>query len=366
MKNLFLTTLMLSAFVFSCQEQDGMKHDMHKEDHMDHMDHMAHSGNHSSAPIGVVGNMHHMGWMLGIKQGHMYMSGNSLDGNSISNSEILQIPNEISSMPANLSVIPKNMDMQMTMVEAMYAPTQDITYMVMCTYLSKDMALKSYSAMMDRDLIGQFNTSSSDLSDITLSAFFVLSETGDSKWHGEVSYQKSIGKNNDKDQVLTPMGTYMNMILPYAMQSSDKATRLTLGLTNSKKIKEKTTWSNQARFKKVIHEKGWAFGDQIELNSWLQYQYLPNLSISTRLKLTNQGEVSGANAMITAPVQTANPENYGGSELHVGFGANYNLDLFANGNDMLGVEVLFPVIQEKYNLQMDTKYQIVVGYKKSF
>ena len=71
----------------------------------------------------------------------MYMSGNSLDGNSISNSEILQIPNEISSMPANLSVIPKNMDMQMTMVEAMYAPTQDITYMVMCTYLSKGMAM---------------------------------------------------------------------------------------------------------------------------------------------------------------------------------------------------------------------------------
>lgn len=67
MKNLFPTILILSAFVFSCQEQDGMKHDMHKEDHIDHMDHMDHSGKHSSAPIGVVGNMHHMGWMLGIE-----------------------------------------------------------------------------------------------------------------------------------------------------------------------------------------------------------------------------------------------------------------------------------------------------------
>ena len=42
MKNLFLTTLIMSAFVFSNQEQDEMKHDMHKEDHMENMEHMDH------------------------------------------------------------------------------------------------------------------------------------------------------------------------------------------------------------------------------------------------------------------------------------------------------------------------------------
>ena len=126
----------MSAFVFSNQEQDEMKHDMHKEDHMDHMDHME---QHTPAPIGTTGNMHHNGWMVSIKHGLMHMSGNIMDGDSISNADILQMPNAMGSMPANLSVIPNDMDMQMTMIDVMYAPSKDITLMMMGTYISKDM-----------------------------------------------------------------------------------------------------------------------------------------------------------------------------------------------------------------------------------
>ena len=69
-------------------------------------------------------------------------------------------------------------------------------------------------------MLGQFSTSSSDLSELTFSALHKLQEVGNSKWHSEVTLQKSIGTNDETDQVLTPMGTEMNMILPYAMQSS--------------------------------------------------------------------------------------------------------------------------------------------------
>ena len=269
MKNLFLTTLILSAFVFSNQAQDDMKHDMHKEDHMDHME------QHTPAPIGTTGNMHHNGWMASIKHGLMHMSGNIMDGDSISNADILQMPNAMGSMPANLSVIPNDMDMQMTMIDVMYAPSKDITLMMMGTYISKDMTLKTYSGMMSRELLGKFSTSSSDLSDLTFSALYSLHNEENSKWHGELSVQKSIGKNDDTDQVLTPMGTEMNMILPYAMQASDKATRLILGLTNTRKLSDKASWTNQGRYKKVVNKKDWAFGDRLELNSWIQYQYKP-------------------------------------------------------------------------------------------
>ena len=54
--------------------------------------------------------------------------------------------------------------------------------------------------------------------------------------------------------------------------------------------------------------------------------------------------------MIMAPTQTASPENYGGDELHIGFGAIMILALTSK-QDVFGIEVLFPVIQDKNGLQ---------------
>ena len=367
MKKLFIFIIAFAHLIFSDNEPMHEHHEHHEHhDSMETMDHSHHSSQHNPAPIGVAGNMHHMGWMFAVKQGSMSMQGNILDGKSISNSEILLRPNEVSNMPINLSVIPKKMDMEMIMIEAMYAPSKDLTLMIMGTQLSKDMSLDTYSAMMNRDLIGSFSTSSSDFSDIKVSALFTLKSLENSKSHAEFSYQKSIGSNNEMDKVFTPMGSYMNMTLPYAMQPSDKASRLALGLTNSRKINDKTSLSGQIRYKKIINEKDWSFGNQTEINSWIQYQYKPNISLSTRLKFINQEEISGSSATITAPVQTANPTNYGGNELHLGFGANYKINLFANESEQLGIEILFPLMQNKNNLQMETDYQFIVGYKRTF
>lgn len=368
MKNFLITTLLFPFFVLTADPDMHKDHEsMHKDHETMHMeDHMHHSEHHSSAPVGTTGNMHHMGWMVSVKQGLMNMNGNIMDGDSISNADILLMPNPMGSIPANLSVIPEDMDMQMTMIDVMYAPSKDLTLMMMGTYVSKDMTLNTYAAMMDRNLLGQFSTSSSDLSELTFSALHKLQEVGNSKWHSEVTLQKSIGTNDETDQVLTPMGTEMNMILPYAMQSSDKATRLILGLTNTRKLSDKISWSNQARYKKVINKKDWAYGDQVELSTWVQHQYQPYLSFSARLKFMSQDEISGANPMIMAPVQTASPKNYGGSELHIGLGFNHDLSLLTSKKDTIGVEFLFPIFQDKNNLQMETSYQIVVGFNRSF
>ena len=221
-----------------------------------------------------MGNMHHEGFMFSIKHGLMKMNHNISNGNDISNSKILE-------MPTKLSVIPENMDMKMTMVEGMYAPSNNLTLMVMGTYLSKEMKLSTYSPMMERDLIGHFNTSTSDLSDITLSALFKISEKNMSKWHGEVSYQKSVGSADQTGKALTPMGTRIEMIMPYAMQSGDDATRVILGLTNTRQLNEKIIWGNQIKRKIVVNNSHWSFGDQTELNSWLQYSLGKHISISS-------------------------------------------------------------------------------------
>ena len=71
-------------------------------------------------------------------------------------------------------------------------------------------------------------------------------------------------------------------------------------------------WGNQIRNKTVINDKDWAFGDKAEFNSWVQMPLSKSVSISSRLNTVHQDKVSGRDVLISAPVQTADPRNYGG------------------------------------------------------
>jgi len=360
--NNFIKFLLVLPFFAFAEEESGMQD--HAQMTTMNQDHQ--SMKHNPPPIGVMGNMHHQGFMLSIRHGIMQMDGSILNGNNITDSKILKMPNELGNSPANLSVIPKSMDMKMTMIDGMYAPTNNLTLMVMATYVSKDMLLNTFSPMMERELIGQFSTDTSDLSDISFSGLFRINQNDNSKWHGEISLKKSIGKNDATAIALTPMGTKMNMIMPYAMQSGDESTSLILGLTNTRKLNRGIVWGNQLKRKIVVSESGWSYGDQTEFSSWIQYPFSNSVSISSRLKFTDQDALSGKNLLISAPVQTANPKNYGGKELHLGIGINMALDLLPGGKEHIGLEILKPLNQDKNNLQMKTDYQIIFGYQKSF
>ena len=64
--------------------------------------------------------------------------------------------------------------------------------------------------------------------------------------------------------------------------------------------------------KKVIDEKDWNFGDEFEYNIWFQGSFNDRASYSFRLNYKDQDSIDGSNKTIMAPVQTANPLNYGG------------------------------------------------------
>ena len=357
--------IFLSFFLLSEETKEENKSMVMMEHEHHAMEHDHHAMNHESNPIGVMGNLHHKGFMFSLKHEYMKMEDNIFDGDHISNQDILDMPNPLGNMPPKLSVIPQEMVMEMTMLEGMYVLPNKITLMLMGTFISKDMKLQTFSPMMNRSLLGNFNTSSSDLSEITFGAMFKIKEEHNSKWHGEFSFQKSIGEKRSKDLVLTPMGESMVMILPYGMQSGDGSSRLILGLTNKRKLNEKLTWGNQFRRNTVVNDQEWSYGNKTEFNSWLQHQLKDSLAISYRFKFSNQNKLNGNSLDITAPLQTANPENYGGKVLHLGLGINYRT-AFLSKNELIGLEVLFPLVQDKNKLQMKSSYQITLGYQKSF
>jgi hypothetical protein len=326
----------------------------------------------SHAPIGVMADHFHKKgeWMVSLRVTHMEMKKNILNGESISNDEILKQPNPYATMPMmmkmpmNLSVIPQKMTMKMIMLGAMYAPSDKVTLMGMAMFNDKEMTLDTYQGMMQRKYLGSFETSSSDLSKVSFSALYNLHDSDDSRWHLILGLEKSIGENSKKGMVLTPMNMKSSITLPYGMQSSDSAFRLITGITNVRSIKD-FILGNQLLVKKVIDEKDWNYGDEFEYNIWLQGAFSQSTSYSVRLNYKDQDSIDGRDERIMAPVQTANPFNYGGDVLSIGLGFNTVFDLFGGKHkDRFSFEIIKPIDQNKNGLQMKDDLTIQIGFQK--
>ena len=319
------------------------------------------------APIGVMADhMHKKGEsMISLRASYMKMKSNSFDGSSIADSEILVIDNPHSNSPAKLSVVPIKMSMKMLMLGGMYAPSDDFTLMFMTMFMDKSMNLDTYHAMT-RNNIGSFNSSSSDLSDLSFSALVKIDEQDKSRWHAEIGFKYSVGDRNKKDKVLTPMNTIMEMVLPYGMQSGDDSVALVIGFTNLYTLSNEHFFGNQIRIFKNISSKDWHYGDKTYFDSWYQYSVRKNFSISSRLRLNHQKDISGVDPNITAPVQTSITTNYGGFTAEVGLGFNFLTQIFPGSEDRLALEIINPLINEKNGLQMKDKTKIIFGFQKSF
>ena len=186
------------------------------------------------------------------------------------------------------------------------------------------MDLRSYKPMMSRDIVGDFSTNSSGLSSISMSLLFKILDREGSKLHAQLGLENSSGKNNLKDNVLTPMGNINEMILPYGMQLADKSYTLLSALTYSKTY---DIWKFGSQIKSRINVKNdrWNFGDSYETNFWVQRDLNQITAWSLRLKFQDIESIKGNNKNINAPVQTANPLNYGGKILTSGIGLNIML-----------------------------------------
>ena len=279
-KRVFLIGCLLISMNLSANE---MEHQHASEDHsmghhsMDnesmHSDKMGHSMNHGShqVPIGVMGSqVHEKGhFMLSIRQMSMRMKGNSDDGSALTDSEIINLPNPypMMNMPSKLSVVPQEMDMNMTMIGGMYGLTDRQTLMVMAMYLEKDMTLSTYSPMMQRDLLGNFKTKTTGLSSITVSSLIKISEGNGYQINAQIGLEKFIGDNDETGKVLTPMNMAKEMVLPYSMQVSDESTSLIAGLNISKNT-ENWSYGGQITFKNKIDDKEWSYGNGFTLNGW--------------------------------------------------------------------------------------------------
>ncbi|MCB1682056.1 MAG: transporter [Alphaproteobacteria bacterium] len=342
------------------------------EDHNNHAPsgHTAHRHNASSAPQSVMGDhMHGKGdWMLSYRYMHMDMGGNRDGTNSISPEEIVTSVTNPHAPPPTLRVVPTDMTMDMHMLGVMYGLSDTVTLMLMGNYIKKEMDHITFAGMAGTTRLGTFATRSSGWGDTTFTALIRLYEDGRHHLHLNAGLSAPTGSIKKKDDVLTPMGTTPTLRLPYAMQLGSGTWDALPGITYTG---NEGDWFWGAQFRNVIrleseNDQGYRLGNRHALTSWVGYRFCDWMSASFRIKGEKTGKIKGEDAAITAPVQTADPDNYGGKLIETGIGFEFRPPVPELEGLSFGAEVTVPVYQNLNGPQMERDWNLNIGLTYRF
>ncbi len=341
----------------------------------DEQGHAHHAENAAAhAPIGVMGEHLHKkgGWMFSYRFMRMHMEGNRIGNNNVSPTTIATtVPNRFFGrpmQPPTLRVVPTKMTMDMHMFGAMYAPTNDLTLMGMVNYVEKEMDHLTFAGGMGTAVLGSFTTRSEGFGDVKLSGLYRLYDDPVHHFHLNFGLSLPTGDITQRDQVLAPTGMRPNLRLPYAMQLGTGTFDLLPGITYNGRVGN-VSWGAQYRAEIRLegeNDEGYAWGDKHAVSAWAAYQWAPWISTSLRLDAMTQDSIDGIDPQVVAPVQTADPDNYGGERVDAFFGVNLVGQTGALRGHRLAFEVGTPIFQDLNGPQLETDWIATVGWQKAF
>ncbi|TQV87189.1 transporter [Aliikangiella coralliicola] len=298
----------------------------------------------SHAPLGVMADhLHNEGeWMFSYRYMRMEMSGNRSGTDRVSTSDVLN----------NYMVAPLDMPMDMHMLGTMYAPSNDLTLMLMLPYLSSEMDHLTRMGM-------NFTTKTSGIGDIKFSALNRLWKEDDNNAHWEIGLSLPTGEIDERGN--TPAG---NIQLPYPMQLGSGTYDAILGFTYNQYA---DTWSSgvQARgiFRLGENDNDYTVGDKITLSGWTAKKFNQHWSGSLRLSYVSQSDYDGADPSLNPMmVPTANTDLRGGEKLFAGLGMNF----IANSGHRLALEWETPLWQDLDGPQLEIDSQVTLGWQYAF
>ncbi|MEP3227224.1 MAG: transporter [Parasphingorhabdus sp.] len=357
-------SLCTGAILVACFTPAAFAHDVRADDH---------------APIGVMADHAHKKdeFMVSVRHMHMEMSGNQIGSDGITPEQtVTSIPNRfvgLPGQPATLRIVPTSMRTDMTMVGAMYAPTNWVTLVAMGSYVQKEMEHSTFAGGTGTNVRGNFTTSPEGFGDITLGGIFPVLGIADRKSaeQRELNIRAAVsiptGSTSRTAQILTPMGTEPTVRVPYMMQIGS-------GTWDFKPTVTYKSWHGAiglgSQYSGTIrtgkNDQNYRIGDVHELTTWFSYRPAQWLSLSGRVKARSTSKIESIDPMIIGPVQTANPDFQGGERVDVIGGINLVSTHGPLAGHRLGVELGAPVYQDLNGPQMTGDWMLTIGWQKSF
>ncbi|MCA9398793.1 MAG: hypothetical protein KC618_03505 [Candidatus Omnitrophica bacterium] len=313
---------------------------------------MAHTSTRADAhaPIGVMGDHTHKAgeFMTSYRYMRMDMPQNYSGSKKLS---VAQVHDQF-------IVSPVDMQMDMHMLGMMYAPTDELTMMLMIPYVHKTMLHRR------RTDDKQFRTDSRGIGDIKLSGMFSLKGWTDQNIHLNFGVSFPSGSINETDRTL--LGPDRN--LPYPMQLGSGTYDLLPGITY-RNYTEDWSWGAQTSTVLRTHKNrhDYVLGNRYEFTTWLARKWQDWLSTSVRLDYQAWGNINGTDSRLNPVlVQTANSDLQGGQRIDLLFGVNLMGQEAKSTDHRLSFEFGFPVYQHLNGPQLGVGWQGTFGWQKAF
>jgi hypothetical protein len=325
-------------------------------DSPDHSAHGGHAHHEIPEPIGVMGaHMHPKGgFMFSYRYSRMRMDGNR-DGTSKVPVDDILLPN------GSYMVSPTDMDMQMHMFGAMYAPADWVTLMAMIPYV--ELSMDHHMANGNR-----FETNSKGVGDLRLSGLFKIFQNDTHSTHLNFGLSFPTGGIGHKDQLPVPMMGFQNKRLPYPMQIGSGTWDILPGATYLGST-DWLGWGAQVigtvRFGENRHD--YRLGHRADATAWLTLPVLDWLDLSARFVYAYWGNIEGADSSLNPnAVPTADPDLRKGQRIDLLAGLSVKLPWDRFGEHRFGVEAGGPPWQKLDGPQLGSKWRVTAGWQLTF
>jgi len=338
----------------------GPPEDEHAEHHAHAPADAAHAGHAdhdlARAPIGVMGEHMHPagGFMFSYRYERMRMEGNRDGSDRVGEDEIL--------LPlGRYMVSPRNMDMEMHMFGAMYAPADWLTLTAMFPWVRLRMDHLMASGV-------RFTTRSDGPGDLRLGGLWKLFERGRHHVHLNTAVSIPTGGVSHEDQVPVPMLGFQKRRLPYPMQIGSGTWDLLPGLTYTG-TSAWLGWGAQAvGTVRLGHNRhGYRFGNRADATAWLDLPVFEWLDLSGRVAYAYWGNVNNDDDSLNPnAVPTADPDKRAGHRIDLLGGVGLTLPFEGFGQHRLGVEAGAPVAQWLDGPQLETDWRVTAGWQLLF
>ena len=368
-----MKTLVSALLLGSCIAAPAFAQSNH--DHHNH----AHHGHHgvaisgseghvhaSTVPAGIMGDHVHEkgGWMLSYTVMRMEMKDNRNGTDGLSPLEISgDFANTTGSGPATLRIVPTEMRMDMHMLGAMYGVSDKLTLMGMANYVKKDMEHITFAGANADLELGTFRTRSTGWGDTKLAALYAV--TPSVVFKGGLSVPT--GSIKEEDEILNPAGAIATIRLPYAMQLGSGTYDFEPALTYTG---HDGAYGWGAQYSGIVrlgeNDQDYTLGDKHILNIWGSYRWTNGISNSLRLAFETEEDIDGNDTNIAGPVQTANPDNYGGERIEAGIGIRYSGSGPVLDGHELQAEFTVPLYQDLNGPQLERDYGVIARYRYTF
>ncbi|WP_137679422.1 transporter [Aurantiacibacter suaedae] len=313
--------------------------------------------------------------MIGLRLERQRYSGTNRSGtDEISDADVLA---------AGYSVRAQSMEMDMVMLDLMFAPTSDLTLMVMPHYMWHRMEMVGIDPAntgMDMDMpmdmpmdhsshgghggmpYGMVHAHGTEgFGDTLVSASYRLARSHAFNAHATLGLWVPTGAVDRTNAD----GTFVH----YGMQSGSGTWDIEPAVTVSGQAGA-IGWGGQASYRWRTDDSnasGFAFGDKARVTGWLSYLLAADVGTTARLEWEHEGAVLGHyNAAHNHSAPSDIQANYGGDVISAAFGVNWRLPLANRRGPQLGAEMAVPIHQRLNGIQLPRDWRLSLSLAQTF